>query len=206
MLHNPGFFEGVWATSPDPADFRDFFGVNLSPGSTQNMYRTSAGAPLPAARNGALAFDTLREYIEADLAGGGGDIASYEAAFSEKDPHTGLPFQLFERTSGALIQGTLTQWQRFDLRSLLSTMPSENIEKVRDRLHIWVGEQDDFFLERPTQSFCDEARRVGLRPECVVVPGRGHRDLYLPEPTLFPAGLLTTILTQAAASASGVPR
>ncbi|NDC39077.1 MAG: hypothetical protein EBZ48_13690 [Proteobacteria bacterium] len=146
MLHNPGFFDGVWATSPDPADFRDFFGVNIAPGSAQNMYRAVDGTLLPAARDGVFEFQTLLEYIEADLAGGGGDILSYEAAFSEKNPQTGAPSELFDRASGALHPAVLTQWQRFDLRMLLSAMQPDAVEKLKGRLNLVVGERDDFFL------------------------------------------------------------
>lgn len=202
MLRHPDFFAGTWATSPDPADFSDFFGVNITPGSSQNMYLAPDGTPIPAARNGALGYDTLQQYIAADLASNGGDIASYESAFSAASAPKGIPRELFDRASGRLNQETLRQWQQFDLRAMLSKQSSENLAKLRRKIHIWVGAVDEFFLERPTESFCTAARALAIEPECVVVPARGHRDLYQPHPQFFPDGLLSVILAQAAANPS----
>src|SRR5262249_51999162 len=51
----PDFFGGVWSTSPDPVDFRDFQRVNLYAG--ENLFTDRDGARRPLGRrNGKVIF------------------------------------------------------------------------------------------------------------------------------------------------------
>jgi enterochelin esterase-like enzyme len=43
QVNYPDTFGGVWALSPDPVDFHDFFGPDLTKNPPQNFYRSPAG-------------------------------------------------------------------------------------------------------------------------------------------------------------------
>ena len=198
QLHNPSFFSGVWATSPDPADFSDFYGIDIRPGSHDNFYTDATGAPRPAARSNILGGLTLRQYVAADDAQRErGDIASYEWAFSSRSA-AGKPLQLFDRNTGELNQVTLKDWAHYDLENVLTRELESSKSELSGKIHLVVGEHDDFFLERPTKLFCAALATDVLPSSCIVIPDRGHRDLYFPEPRYYPHGLTLEILNAAA--------
>ena len=82
----PDEFGGVWLTSPDPVDFRDFQKIDLyAPG--ENMFRDPDGRRRPIARRGTCAvlfYDSFSRME--DVIGDGGQLHSFEAVFSPLGP------------------------------------------------------------------------------------------------------------------------
>ena len=82
----PETFGGVWSSSPDPVDLRDFQQINLYADPPQNMYRDTHGERRPIARRGeapSLWFDSFTKMD--DVIGRGGQLRSFEAVFSPLD-------------------------------------------------------------------------------------------------------------------------
>lgn len=82
----PDFFGGAWSTAPDPVDFSHFIGINLTPGSTDNAYRTREGQPRNLARNGDQEILSIEEFARQEEVKGevGGQLASFEWVWSPK--------------------------------------------------------------------------------------------------------------------------
>ena len=49
-----------------------------------------------------------------------------------------------------------------------------------NKIHLFCGAQDDFFLDRPFRKFCDFLKETDLHSSCELVEGRGHGNIYLP--------------------------
>ena len=197
QLRYPDEFDGVWAVSPDPVDFRSFFGIDITPGSSENMYFSSDGTPRYERRNGRL---TLRTYIHNTETGGrkGSEFGSYEASFSPLDDHD-IPLELFDRESGRLLEKTMEEWARFDLRRVMEAVWDVSPQKIRGKIHLFCGTQDTFFLDEPSRLFCRSLLEREPEATCELIPGRTHTDIYSPAPP-HPGGLMLRILEAMARS------
>jgi pimeloyl-ACP methyl ester carboxylesterase len=186
LVTYPDVFAGVWATAPDPLDFRDFFGINVTPGSTDNVYYQKNGSPIWLARGSSrtLRADILESEAE--------DETSCEFRVDEwKWSHAltdHVPARLFDRKSGRLNPDTLRSWSRFDLRRLVETLEPEQLKELAGKLHLVCGEEDTYFLDRPTRSFCKTLDRLDVGHDCIFVDGRDHFNLYEPARE-YPDGL-----------------
>jgi enterochelin esterase-like enzyme len=79
-VNYPDVFGGTWSTSPDPVDLHSFIGVDVTAGSTQNMYRNKAGGPLNLVRMNGKEIASFEQFARAEGVQGeyGGQIASFE--------------------------------------------------------------------------------------------------------------------------------
>src|SRR3977135_3501493 len=77
----PDVFCGTWSTSPDPVDFHNFTGPDLTKTPPQNFYRRPDGTPYNLVRFQGREIMTLEEYARMERAFGyyGGQMASFEA-------------------------------------------------------------------------------------------------------------------------------
>src|SRR5262249_18592568 len=86
QVTSPDTFGGVWSTSPDPVDFRDFQKIDLyAPGA--NVFRDPEGRRRPIARMGTRAvlfYDSFSK-LE-DAIGDGGQLHSFRTALSPLCP------------------------------------------------------------------------------------------------------------------------
>lgn len=187
QITSPDDFGGVWASSPDPVDFRSFFGVDLTPGSKENFYINADGKERSAARG---ISQTQRDYVQRVTKRDplGNEWSAYEAAWSKKN-QKGLPNKLFNRKTGELNPETLLDWQEFDIRSRIKRMNSEELRKIDGKLHLFCGANDTYFLDVPFISLCETLRQLPIKSGCQVVEERNHVDLYKSHST-YPKGLL----------------
>src|SRR5262249_33071035 len=100
QVSNPDFFRAVWAVSPDPLDFRHFYQIDVTPGSTDNFYSKPNGALRYLTRRRDITMQRLMQHVDDDLAQGG-IISSYEFAWSPRGAD-GLPLRFFDRADGSL--------------------------------------------------------------------------------------------------------
>ena len=142
----PDFFGGVWSTSPDPVDFRDFQQINLyEPGS--NMFVDNASARRPLARRGeqpVLWYDDFAKME--DVIGDGGQLHSFEAVFSPRGAD-GKPRPLWDRPTGAVDLETARAWEAYDIRLILERNWDRLAPKLEGKLHVYMGTLDTFYLE-----------------------------------------------------------
>jgi S-formylglutathione hydrolase FrmB len=193
QVSNPDFFRGVWAISPDPLDFRHFYEVDVTPGSTQNFYFRHDGTPHLLMRDGSVTMKFFMQHDDVNSAKGG-LISSYEFAWSPRGPD-GLPLRLFARADGTLNEATLEAWQAFDVHAILEAGGTPLEDALKGKLHIYCGTDDDFFYDEPTGAICRFLQRNHYVAVCQLVPGRTHGSIMAPS-NVYPSGLESLILTQ----------
>jgi len=176
----PDTFGGTWSTSPDPVDFRDFQKINIyAPG--ENAFRDSAGDRRPIARFGTrpvLFYDSFSRME--DVLGEGGQLRSFEAVFSPRDPH-GQARRLWNRTTGAIDPDVARAWENYDIRLVLERNWEKLGPKLAGKLHVIVGDLDTFYLEGAVKLLKESLAKLGSDAVVEIVPGRDHSNLIDPE-------------------------
>jgi hypothetical protein len=195
QVSNPDFFRAVWAIAPDPLDFRHFYEIDATPGSTDNFYAKPNGAPRYLNRDHGITMRRLMQNVDDDPSRGG-IISSYEFAWSPRGPD-GLPLRFFDRSDGSLDQQTLEAWQAYDVRTLLDGGGTPLREALAGKLNIYCGTEDTFFYNEPTAGLCDFLRQNRYAAVCRLIPGRDHGTVLLPT-ILYPFGLRHLVLAEAA--------
>jgi pimeloyl-ACP methyl ester carboxylesterase len=173
----PDVFGGVWSTSPDPVDFRDFQRIELYADPPQNMFRDPQGARRPIARHGetpTLWFDTFSKMD--DVLGRGGQLRSFEAVFSPLDAD-GQPRRLWDRATGQIDPEVAKAWRAYDIRLKLEQNWNELEAKLRGKLHIRTGSLDTYYLEGAVVRLAETLKRLGSEAQITIVPGADHNTV-----------------------------
>ena len=172
----PDFFGGVWSTSPDPVDFRDFQLVDLTaPGA--NVYADGDGKPRPLARVGGKPVLYFKPFSDMEtVMGHGGQLASFEAVFSPRGPD-GKPRRLWDRANGAVDPETARDWEKYDIRLTLERDWKTLGPKLGGKLHVYTGADDTFYLEGAVRLLRDSLKSLGSDADVEIVPGRDHGTL-----------------------------
>ncbi len=170
----PDFFGGVWSTSPDPVDFRDYQNVNLYAKPPLSLYVDEAGGRRPIARRGGkpvLWYDSFGKMD--DCLKRGGQLRSFEAVFSPlgKD---GLPRKLWDRKTGRIDPEVARAWEAYDIRLKLERNWKTLGPKLAGKLHIVIGELDTFYLEGAVRQLKGALKEIGSDAEIEIVPGASH--------------------------------
>ncbi len=152
QLFYPDFFNGCWSSCPDPVDFRCYELINIY--EDANAYVNRFGFERPAKRNvdGDTIY-TLRHECQVEnvlgmgdnWAMGGKDWASWNATFGPKGAD-GLPKPLWHPKTGQIDRSVTEHWKQYDLRLFVEKNWSTLGPKVNGKIHIWVGDADDYFL------------------------------------------------------------
>jgi hypothetical protein len=176
----PQLFGGSWSTSPDPVDFHAFVNADLyAPGA--NVYRAADGTPLPLTRDGkstkAVSFESAAR-MERVLGAYGGQNSAFDWVFSPRG-EDGRPQPLFDPVSGAVDPQVAQYWHDHDdVAAAVARLAPGERRKLAGKLHVWVGAQDSFYLDRAAVRFAESSNRLGLDVKLTVVSGRDHFDLY----------------------------
>lgn len=179
MVTHPDFFGGTWSTSPDPADFRNFTGPDLTAYPPNNFYRDAAGKPYPLVRMNGKELMSLEQYSRQERVLGyyGGQIASFEAVFSPKGPD-GQPMPLFDRDTGRIDPAVQKAWEKYDISRILRANWKTLGPKLRGKLHIICGTADTFHLDEALRLLEAELKKLGSDAKIEFLEGRNHFDLY----------------------------
>jgi len=182
QIFYPQFFNGAWAFCPDSVDFRSFELVNIY--DDANSYINPHGFERPAARDvsGEVRFTMRHEcQIENVLGRGdswtlsGGQWGAWNAAYGPKG-QDGRPVPVWDPITGAIDHKAAEHWKAYDLRRVLESNWADLGPKLKGKLHIWVGEADDYFLNNAVHrldAFLSRARPP-YEGSIVYGPGKGH--------------------------------
>jgi hypothetical protein len=149
----PDEYNGAWAACPDPIDFRAYTSVNIY--EHQNAYRVDNSwktTPRPGKRNylGELAA-TIQEMNHMELALGthsrsGGQFDIWEAVYSPVGTD-GYPKPIWNKLTGEIDRSTADYWrEHYDLGFILRSNWKTLGPKLAGKIHIYVGEADNYFL------------------------------------------------------------
>jgi Putative esterase len=148
----PDYFNGAWSFCPDSVDFRSFQLVDIY--EDDNAYINQHGFERPGARDltGDVRYTMRHEcQVENVLGHGdswtlsGGQWGAWNATYGARGPD-GRPVPLWNPKTGVIDHKAALHWQSYDLRRVLEANWAELGPKLRGKLHIWVGEADDYFL------------------------------------------------------------
>ena len=175
----PEIFGGTWSTSPDPVDFRSFSGADLTKVPTENFYRGPDGKSRNICRfHGRDIFSWYQFAHFAQVVGEyGGQIESFEAVFSPRG-EDGRPMPLFDRDTGAIDPYVQKAWERYDIARLLVANWATLEPKLRGKLHLVVGTEDNFHLEEAVYLLRDKLKSLNSDATFEIIQGRDHMDLY----------------------------
>lgn len=170
----PDRFNGVWSTSPDPVDFRDFSRIDLRKPDA-NMFLDAYGKKRPIARLRGKPFLYLRDFSDMEeVMGHGGQLASFEAVFSARGPD-GRPRKLWDRTTGAIDAAVATSWECYDIRLVLERHWKTLAPQLAGKLHVWTGSADTFYLDGAVRRLKESLARLGSDAVIEIFPGRDHK-------------------------------
>ena len=176
----PGHFGGVWSTAPDPVDFRDFQRINLY-SANENMYLTADGKSRPLARIGGQVRLWYKGFADMEWTlGPGGQLHSFEAVFSPRG-QDGKPKLVWDRDSGKVFTDVARTWEKYDIRLILESNWKQHEPKLRGKLHIFMGDQDTFYLEGATILLKESLAKLGSDAQVEIIAGRDHFNLLPPE-------------------------
>jgi hypothetical protein len=153
QIFYPDEYNGAWGACPDPIDFRAYMVVNIY--EHKNAYRADSRwkqTPRPGKRNylGELAA-TIEEMNYMELALGtksrsGGQFDIWEAVYSPVGPD-GYPKPIWNKLTGEIDPAVASHWrENYDLGHILKRDWSKIGPKLAGKLHIYVGEADNYFL------------------------------------------------------------
>jgi S-formylglutathione hydrolase FrmB len=170
----PETFGGVWSISPDPVDFSAFQQVDIYD-PNENFLWDSRGelrcCSRPMMFGRAL---VLRDFCRMEeVLGRGGQFQSFDAVFSPRGPD-GKPMPLWDRKTGRIDPQVAEAWKKYDIRWILDANWTALGPRLGGKLHLFCGDQDEFFLERAFVRLRDCLKKLGSDAYIEVVPGGGH--------------------------------
>jgi Putative esterase len=193
QIFYPDFFNGAWGFCPDSVDFRSFELVNIY--DDDNAYVNRHGFERPAARevSGDVRYTMRHEcQLENVLGRGsswalsGGQWGAWNAAYGARGPD-GQPVPLWNPVTGTMDRKAVAHWKSYDLRRHLEENWPELGPKLKGKLHIWVGEADDYFLNNAVHrldAFLSHAKPP-YEGSITYGPGAGHCWIGISEATMM---------------------
>lgn len=172
----PEFFGGVWATSPDPVDFRDFQRVNIYQEGA-NIFTDEAGGRRPLARfQGRVAF-YYKPFSDMEVVmGHGGQLQSFEAVFGPRGPD-GKPKPLWDRSTGKIDPQVARTWEDYDIRLRLERNWQTLAPQLAGKLHVYMGADDNFYLDGATRLLKESLAKLGSDAQVEIFAGKDHGTL-----------------------------
>jgi hypothetical protein len=153
QMFYPDDFNGAWVACPDPIDFRAYTVINLY--QDDNAYYLDSRwkrTPRPGHRNylGQIQ-STIEEANHRELAlgtkGRSGDQWDIWQAVYSPVGTDGYPKPIWDKVTGKIDRAVAGYWQEhWDLSYILRRDWKTLGPKVRGKLHIYVGEADNYFL------------------------------------------------------------
>jgi hypothetical protein len=183
----PDSFNGAWAGSPDGVDFRAFQLVDIYGDS--NALVNAQGFERPASRSvTGEVLTTMRHEIQVENVTGrgnsytmsGGQWGSWNAVYGPRGSD-GRPVPLWDPKTGTINHAVAEHWKKYDLRMILESRWTTLAPKLKGKIHIWVGDADNYFLNNAVHLLDDFFTRADPPPGGYVRfgPGMGHTGMPL---------------------------
>jgi hypothetical protein len=145
--------------------------------SGENMFLDRAGKERPLARMGGQVLVRYRNFsVMEDVLGPGGQLCSFEAVFSPRGSD-GKPAQLWDRETGAINPDVAHAWEKYDIRLVLERNWLTLGPKLAGKLHVFMGDEDTFYLEGATKLLKKSLAQLGSDAVVEIHPGKNHMTL-----------------------------
>ena len=152
QVFHPDFFGGTWPLAPDPVDFHCYELVNIY--EDKNAYYTEyewlkVERPERRDTQGQISWTNRNyyyyEWVIGDKHRSGGNATAWEAVYSPIG-EDGYPKPLWNWLTGEIYHEVAEQWKKYDLCYYLRKNWSWIGPKLVGKLHIYVGDMDNFYL------------------------------------------------------------
>ena len=154
QLFYPDEYNGAWGACPDPIDFRDYTVVNIY--EDRNAYWAEGPwkkVPRPGHRDWlGHVSTTLEQANRLELVLGtrgrsGGQWDVWQAVYSPVGAD-GYPRPIWDKRGGEIDPSVAAHWrENYDLGHILRRDWERGLgQKLRGKLHVYVGDMDNFYL------------------------------------------------------------
>lgn len=154
QVHYPDEYNGAWAACPDPIDFRAYTVVNIY--EDRNAYRYPSRfkrTPRPGRRDWlgrmtvTLEEMNHREAVLGSRGRSGDQWDIWQAVYSPVGPD-GYPKPIWDKITGEIDPEVAVYWrENHDLVHILRRDWATLGPKLRGKLHIYVGDLDNYYLD-----------------------------------------------------------
>lgn len=170
QIYYPKLFNGAWSFSADGVDFRHFQLVDIY--NDKNAFFNEFGNDRPSkrSRDGEIEF-TMRQEISMESALGRGNSfvsssgqwGGWNAVYSPKGEDD-LPIPIWNSGTGDINTNVAPAWQKYDLRHYLAENWQDIGKDLSGKLHIWMGDMDNYYLNNAMHIFEDEMKKLDNPP------------------------------------------
>ncbi len=177
----PNEFNGCYAACPDPLDFHHYTTIDIY--NNKNAYYVESDfkkTPRPGYRDslghvGAMIKDmNQRELALGTRTRSGDQFDIWEAVFSPMDVD-GYPKRIFDKYTGAIDTAVAAYWkEHFDLTNIINRDWPKLGDKLKGKIHIYVGEMDSYYLNDAVYTAEDMLKKLN-NPNCGCEVDYGHR-------------------------------
>jgi hypothetical protein len=176
MVFYPDFYGATFASCPDAVDFRYHQIVNVY--EDANAYFIDKGwmtveRPNQRRPDGTIVSmmkdENRYEVTVGDHSRSGGQWDIWEATYSPAGAD-GYPQRIWNKQTGAIDHAVAAQWKKYDLRDVLQTNWPTLGPKVADKIHVYVGDMDSYYLNDAVEKlneFLQSARNPSFGGEVV---------------------------------------
>lgn len=171
----PQLFGGEWSVSPDPVDFQNFCGPDLTATPARNFYTSPGGAPYTVNWGGRM---TLKSLATSAWSFGPAQFDSFDSVFGPRGKD-GRPEQLFDRRTGTIDAAVAEYWEtHYDIARILHDKWRTLEPELAGKLHIVVGTNDNFHLNDSVVLLASELKKLGSDAEIDFAPGADHWTVF----------------------------
>jgi hypothetical protein len=190
MVYRPDLFGACFSSYPDSLDFHRLQNIELY--SAENAYQRADGSFVPSIRS---YFDGEEELMATvgmenqwELAFGTasrsmGQWDIWNAVFGVQG-YNQYPLEPWDKVTGEIFPDAVQEWKPFDLSDYIVTNfnSSRNLgAALVDRLFVWVGAWDDYYLNEAMVQFQNRTDAVGGAgwANVTILPEKPHGGNYL---------------------------
>lgn len=177
----PDQYNGCYAACPDPVDFHHYTTIDIY--GDKNAYYVSSDykkTPRPGYRDylghvSAMVKDmNQRELALGNRSRSGDQFDIWEAVFSPMD-QDGYPKRIFDKYTGAIDSSVAAYWkEHYDLTHIIQRDWPTIGEKLKGKIHIYVGDMDSYYLNNAVYSAEDMLKKL-TGPGCSCEVDYGDR-------------------------------
>lgn len=190
VIFRPDLFGTCFSYYPDPLDFHQLQDIPLY--TNKNAYLRDDGSEIVSIRR----FDNGVQVDEASVAQEnhweltygtntrsiGGQWDAWNALFGVQG-RNGYPLVPWDKVTGEIYPDAVEYWKKMDLAEYVTSNWDNELnlgEVLKERLHFYVGLQDDYFLNEGVAKFQSrvEAKGGAGWAEFTFQEGAGHGGLY----------------------------
>lgn len=168
----PDEYNGCYAACPDPIDFHNYTTIDLY--NNKNAYYVESDfrkTPRPGERNYLGHVSTMipdlnqRELALGTNSRSGEQFDIWEAVFSPM-AEDGYPKRIFDKYTGAIDSSVAAYWkEHYDLTNIIQRDWPKIGNKLKGKMHIYVGDMDTYYLNDAVYSAEDVLKKL-QNPNC----------------------------------------